>query len=302
MQRLIEGTPGQEAEVWVQDRGGGALRLRGTLVIEDLSDVLTEISSRTGANGPLNPVTQFMLSEASNHLAERLSGNDHAKNARAGHVPRLLSTALGHQPFVESVLGMSQHQMLRRWPHATSWYTDVIKYMLRPSRFLPTFDSLHEAATAWSTGTLGEFVRRFADHALGLGFDQTQLRVAEALQLLWPDYEPMRDAIAAYRHEVGVLWQPMYFAALRAYGLVLRPGIDPDETAWAMNSMNSREFLERLAGFTLEHTDAAGNPWTLTGWNTLVILAGVCTDEDGSPVNPFDLETRLPVRPITFDV
>ena len=93
MQRLIEGTPGQEAEVWVQDRGGGPLRLRGTLVIEDLSDVLTEISSRTGANGPLNPVTQFMLSEASNHLAERLSGNDHAKNARAGHVPRLLSTA-----------------------------------------------------------------------------------------------------------------------------------------------------------------------------------------------------------------
>lgn len=287
--------------MWVQDRGGGPLRLRGRIVVEDLTGVLTEISSRTGANGPLNPVTQYMLSEASNHLAERLTGGDNRKGGRAGHVPRLLSTALGHQPFVESVLGMSQHQMLRRWPHATSWYTDVIKYMLRPGRFLPTFESIRKAATAWSTGPFGDFVRRFVDHSLGIGFDQTQLRVAEALQLLWPDFEPTREAITAYRLDVGVLWQPMYFAALRAYGLVLRPGIDPDETAWAMSSMNSREFLERLAGFTLEHVDDAGNKWALTSWNTLMLVAGVCTDEDGRTLSPFELETRMPVRPITFD-
>lgn len=32
---------------------------------------------------------------------------------------------------------MSQHQMLRRWPLASDWYTDVINYVLRPARTLP---------------------------------------------------------------------------------------------------------------------------------------------------------------------
>ena len=52
MARIIEGTPGQEAEVWIQDRGAPAASLRATIVIEDLSDVLTCISARSGANGP----------------------------------------------------------------------------------------------------------------------------------------------------------------------------------------------------------------------------------------------------------
>ena len=70
--RVTEGTPGEPAEVWVPDRGGGPLRLRATIQIEDLSGVLTCISSRSGANGPQNPVTQFILAQAAEHLAVRL--------------------------------------------------------------------------------------------------------------------------------------------------------------------------------------------------------------------------------------
>ena len=58
--------------MWVQDKGGGRPLLRGTVLIEDLSPVLTCISSRSGANGPLSPVTQYILQEAANYLAERL--------------------------------------------------------------------------------------------------------------------------------------------------------------------------------------------------------------------------------------
>ena len=61
MRRVTEGAPGEEVEVWVQDKGGGRPLLRGTVLIEDLSPVLTCISSRSGANGPLSPVTQYIL-------------------------------------------------------------------------------------------------------------------------------------------------------------------------------------------------------------------------------------------------
>ena len=72
MERLIEGIPGERAAVWVQDRGGGPLRLREEIVIEDLSPVLTSLAASSGANGPLNPVTQYMLARTADHLAERL--------------------------------------------------------------------------------------------------------------------------------------------------------------------------------------------------------------------------------------
>ena len=123
----------------IQDRGASDTRLRSTLIIEDLSDVLTCISARSGANGPNNPVTQYILSQAAEYLAERLI-EDAAPGSGGGSVPRTLSGALGHQPFIESVLNMSQHQMLRRWPLATDWYTDVIHYVMRPSRFTRAID------------------------------------------------------------------------------------------------------------------------------------------------------------------
>ncbi len=297
VERLIEGTPGEQAAVWVQDRGGGPLRLRGHVVIEDLSDVLTSISSRTGANGPLNPVTQYMLSRAANHLADRLI--DDAGPTRDGRdaVPRILSSALGHQPFVESVLEMSQHQMLRRWPLATDWYTDVINYVMRPSRFDQKFEDLLETVDEASQANLGDFIQRFAYEAYTYADNTKVVRVAEALQALWPDYPPVQDAMAAYRKHVLERYIPIYRGALHAYGLRPREGMDITVVGWAFNALHAREALEFLAGQTTTHAGPDGKPWSMTSWTVLLIIAGAVTDEEGNTFHPYELAERLPVRP-----
>ena len=298
MERLIEGTPGEEAAVWVQDRGGGPLRLRGHVMIEDLSSVLTSISSRNGANGPLNPVTQYMLARAANHLADRLI--DDAPPTREGRdsVPRILSSSLGHQPFVESVLEMSQHQMLRRWPLATDWYNDVINYVMRPARFDPKFDQLMGNVAEMTAGTFGEFVRTFAYEAYTYADNTKVVRVAEALQALWPDYPPVRNAMAQYREHVMTRYVPLYAAAMRAYGLVARSGMDLHQMGWAFNALHAREALEHLAGQTTTHTTPDGTVWSLTAWTIMVLIAGATSTEDGERIDAVDLINRMPVRPL----
>ena len=300
VERLIEGTPGEQAAVWVQDRGGGPLRLRGQVVIEDLSSVLTSISSRTGANGPQNPVTQYMLSRAANHLADRLI--DDAGPTRDGReaVPRILSSALGHQPFVESVLEMSQHQMLRRWPLATDWYTDVINYVMRPVRFDPKFDLLCETMDEASSAPLGGLIRQFAYQASTYADNTKVVRVAEALQALWPDYPPVANAMGAYRRTVLERYIPLYEETMRAYGLVARRGMDIQVIAWAFNALHAREAMEFLAGQTTTHTDSDGTSWSMTAWTVLVIIAGGVADEEGRTFHPAELAERMPVRPFTM--
>ncbi|MDO5534533.1 MAG: hypothetical protein Q4F65_07775 [Propionibacteriaceae bacterium] len=299
MERLIEGTPGQEAAVWVQDRGGGPLRLRGHVLIEDLSGVLTRISSASGANGPLNPVTQFMLERAANHLAERLI--DDARLGRQGResVPRILSSALGHQPFIESVLEMSQHQMLRRWPLATDWYTDVINYVMRPTRFDDKFHRLVATMTEHADAPLGAFVRTFAREAFTYADNTKVIRVAEALQSLWPDYPPVRNAMASYRQHVKERYVPLYEAALEVYNLHLRPGLDLGNIGWAFNALHAREALEFFAEQTTTHTSAQGDEWSMTAWTVMLIIAGSVTDAEGNALHPDELAARLPSKPFS---
>ena len=296
----MEGTPGEPAAVWVQDRGGGPLRLRGHVVVEDLTGVLTSIASRSGANGPLNPVTQYMLARAANHLADRLI--DDAAPSRDGResIPRILSSALGHQPFVESVLEMSQHQMLRRWPLATDWYTDVINYVMRPARFDPKFDMLAASVGQAASASLGELVRRFAYEASNYADSTKIVRVAEALQALWPDYPPVANAMGAYRESLLEHYIPLYTATMRAYGLVLRPGMDATIVAWAFNALHAREAIEFLAGQATTHVAQDGTKWSMTAWAVVVILAGATTDEAGNTLTPVELAARLPVRPFVM--
>lgn len=300
MERLIEGVPGEEAAIWVQDRGGGPLRLRGHLVVEDLSDVLTNISSRSGANGPLNPVTQYMLARAANHLADRLI--DDAPPTREGRdsVPRILSSSLGHQPFVESVLEMSQHQMLRRWPLATDWYTDVINYVMRPARFDAKYDTLYATLAQFANAPFGDFVRNFAYQAFTYADNQKVVRVAEALQALWPDYPPVRKAIAQYRQTVIDQYVPIYRALMHSYGLVPRDGMDIQPISWAFNALHAREALEHVAGQNTTHVHD-GVEWSLTGWTCLVLICGATRPEEGGFLEPHELMARMPIRPLQFD-
>lgn len=296
MARVTEGMPGEVEEVWVRDRGDGAPRSRGTVLIEDLADVLTCIASRSGANGPQNPVTQYILSEAANYLAERLVVDvAPAKDGREP-VPRMLSSALGHQPFIESVLNMSQHQMLRRWPLATDWYQDVISYVLRPSRF-DRQDGLTQAQfDQWATGPFGDFLRQFADAAFVPNENPRVLRMAEALQSLWPDYPPVKAAMLSYRRSMMTIWAPRYEAAVHRYGLRLCPEFSLEEIAWAFNAIQARETFERLADPEMPHHVAAdGTRWTMTARAGLMLVAGAVTDLEGRPLSYTELVDRMPV-------
>lgn len=298
VERIIEAQPGDEVPIWIQDRGGRGLRLRGHIVIEDLRPVLSAIATQQGANGPQNPVTQYMLAEASHYLADRLLDDGQPTNDGRASVPRTLSSALGHQPFVETVLGMSQHQMLRRWPLASDWYTDVINYVMRPARFTSPSSPLAPQLVEHATGPLGDLIRFFVDESYRLAAASRTIRVAEALQTLWPDYPPVRHAMASYRHEVLEQYVPLYNAIIAAYDL--RPHRDIDLTAisWAFNALSSRNIIEQLADQNPIRVDAHGTPWTLAAYNCLLLVAGSCTDHAGRTLPPEEFAALLPVAPL----
>lgn len=293
VERLTEGVPGEVAEVWVQDRGGGKPRLRGTVVIEDLTGVLTAISAPSGANGPLNPVTQFILAKAADHLAERLA--DNAVSGDRESVPRILSSSLGHQPFIEQVLGMSPHQIIRRWPLASDWYTDVINYVMRPSRFDPLHRATVEQIGAWASGSFGNFLKTFGATVTRGTLPEHVVRVAEALQSLWPDYAPVRRALDGYQRQVRELWLPLYLEALTHYGLTVREGVDPEDLAWAINALQARETLENLGKPEAELVGDGGERWSRATRGVLFILVGTLTDLEGRMLSHDELLTRMPV-------
>lgn len=296
MRRIIEGTPGEEAEVWIQDKGAHSPRLRARLVIEDLSEVLTSISSRNGANGPNNPVTQYILAQAAEYLAERLI--DDANPGRDGRdsVPRTLSSALGHQPFIEGVLNMSQHQMLRRWPLATDWYQDVINYVMRPSRFTRATDEVAKQFEIWAQGSLGDLMRNFSDTVFRIDGDPKVLRMAEALQALWPEYPPVKAATITYHQQIQTMWAPLYERVLNNYGLQVRPELTFAELGWGLNALQTRETWERLAGIENEQRPLGGHRWTITARDSLILLAGGVTGVDGTVYSPTELAALMPVH------
>lgn len=296
MGRIIEGNPGEQAEVWIQDRGAGAPRLRGHIVIEDLSGVLTSISARSGANGPNNPVTQYILAQAAQYLAERLIEDAAPGPDGRESVPRTLSGALGHQPFIESVLNMSQHQMLRRWPLATDWYQDVINYVMRPSRFTRATEEVARHFDEWSAGRLGDFVRHFSDAVFRLDGDPQVLRMAEALQALWPEYPPVKQATMVYHQQIQTMWAPLYAECMRRYGLTLRPEFSLAELGWAFNALQTRETWERLAGLdTMSKRSFDASRWSITARAGFMVMAGAVMGEDGTLYAARELVELLPV-------
>lgn len=262
--------------------------------MEDLDSVLTRISNRSGVNGPQSPVTQYILQQAAERLADRLVGDIDTSLTGEG-VPRVLSAALGHQPFIGTVLGMSQHQMLRRWPMAGDWYTDVVNYVMRPARFDFAHTTTLERMAEWATKPLGEYIRLFTDHQAATVGNRPTARIAEVLQLLWPDYPPVREALETYRATVNESWVPIYSQTMNLYGLKLRPEVSIEEVAWMLNAVYSRDTLERLANVdVVKHDESNRARWNMTARSALLITAGIATDLDGRQLSLTDLEHRRP--------
>lgn len=195
---------------------------------------------------------------------------------------------------------MSQHQMLRRWPQATAWYTDVINYMLRSTRNDEVDQRLADSAPRWATASLGEFLREVAIHSTSANANDKERRVAEALRILWPDFPPVQNAFANTDRELKERWRPVCLATLETYDLELRPGVSPDTLVWAMDAMNSRQTLEAISGNGPTSERVAGTYWPSSAWATAILFSGACTDRAGNSLSPNEISERQPARTYTL--
>lgn len=226
--------------VVVQGRAARRPEPRGEVVIGDLREVLTRISVRSGANGPQGPVTQYLLARAAEHLSAQLTG-DALGRADREPVPRVLSALLGHEPFVENVLGMSAHQMRRRWPLATDWYADVVSYVLRPNRWTANHVAVLSEFETWLTRPAGEFLKLLGQHQLQACRAAELFRLGDVLSDLWPDYPPVMRARAVEHSWRLRRWMPVYAIVLEHYGLRVRSGADFEVVAWAVAALITME-------------------------------------------------------------
>lgn len=152
--------------MWIQDKGGIKPRLRGHIVIEDLRPVLSTIATRQGANGPQNPVTQYMLAEASNYLADRLLDDGRIDDevgphdpphivGRAG-TPTVRGERLGDEPTSDAA--GAGHGLPTGTPTSSTTSCVPRASPAPPPRSLPN-------SSSWGKGPLGGVVRFLIDEA-----------------------------------------------------------------------------------------------------------------------------------------
>lgn len=267
----------------------------GTVVIEDLTGVLDRISTRLGPSGPQSPVTQFILLQAARTLLGRLK-EDTVTTADRDSVPRVLSSLIGHEPFVETRLGLSVHQMRRRWPTATNWYADLVNYILRPSRFDTIAREAAEHLPQWLAMPLGELARAFGEQQLRATQDDQLMRLAETIEALWPDYEPVRLAATRYHHAAYATWAPVYETLLCNYRLRMREGVELRDFVWMFNSLITQEARQRtvLPEMPWCHDRTAGDERTNASRAAMIFTAGATVGLDGRPLSLPELYARTP--------
>jgi hypothetical protein len=286
---------GQQAEVRAQPKGGGAERVIGSVVIEDLTDVLDRISTRRGPSGPQSPVTQYILAQAAGTLLGRLK-EDTVTTEERDSVPRVLSSLIGHEPFVETRLGLSVHHMRRRWPTAANWYADLVNYILRPSRF----DAIAREAALhlpqWLGMSLGELARAFGDQQLRATQDDQLMRLAETIEALWPDYEPVRLAARRYQEAAHAMWAPVYESLMCTYRLRMREGVELRDFVWMFNSLVTQEARQRtvLPELSWCLDSIAGDTRSYTSRAAMIFVAGATVSLDGNAMTLEDLYARTP--------
>ena len=268
------------------------LQDRGTVVIEDLRDILGQIAYRDGPNGPQSPVTQYILREATTHLAGALVADVVGTH---GEVPAVLATLVGHDSFATKTLHISRNHMRRRWPLASSWYADLIAYALRPQRYSINAQAVLKELPTWMDGPLGGLIAQFAAAEVDSSQDPHLYRLGETIMTLWPDYPPVRQALRVYQRSVSEIWAQVYLGILHRYGLRLRDGVHIDDACWVFQALVIREGEERRIDPATRTIDIPGfDAAPLSAQAILVYLAGAVLTEDGAALDVRRLATRMP--------
>ncbi len=269
---------------------------RGEVVIEDLSGVVTRLSARAGPNGPQGAVTQWMLREASAHLAEQLA-TDLAPRESGEAMPRILSALVGHEPFVKGVLDASIHQLNRRWPIASDWYADLIAYIMRPRPAAVNMTEMGAYVGEDDDVSLADLVSGLARFQLAVIRDPQVFTLAETLRTLWPDHPEVQAAYARVQDAQFEQATELVEFALSAYGLHLRPGVTAFDVVWAIQALSSWDYREERIrpdrSDPADPVDGAGRPRSARA--VLQYLAGALQDRDGAALTLADLYARRPL-------
>ena len=288
---------GDEVEVRAQVRGQADEDVLGTVVIEDLDGIVRHLPPGDGANGPRSPMTQFLLQAAVSEMGKRLAqgpalrvDEDAAPNHDAA-VARVMSSLVGHEPFVTNTLGLSVHQMRRRWPVAGDWYADLVRYVLRGTRS-DIGDRIRSDEEEWLSLDLGEFMSLAVTLRWSSYRHPELLGLAQTIRSLWPAYEPVIDA--THDGEAGMArWGPFITYLLSRFGLRLRPGVSIGEILWSFDALASteeqraRSRSESILFAEVSEAAPGGRDYPYPARAVMLILAGALVDEDGQPV-PLD--------------
>ncbi len=290
---------GDNVPVVAHRRGSAEPTVLGHIELEDLRTVVVRTATGHGPNGPQGPMTQYILAEAVRYLADQL-GADVQPRAGREPVPRVLSALVGHERFVEDVMGISINQMRRRWPSATDWYADLLAYILRPSRHDANYTRLQTAVAHWFTLPFGEFAKELSGAQIAQAQEADLYGLADTVRWLWPEHPVVRDSLASSLNALYGLWIPILHKVFEVYGLRPRETVEPEEIAWTLNAMMSWESHQwSIDEQLVRYVDTSdGRRRSRTARSAMVYFLGACEDVDGQPMTLAGLYARKPrIRP-----
>lgn len=289
---------GERVPILASRRGSPERNVLGHIELEELRKVVVRTATTHGPNGPQGPMTQFILAEAVRHLATQMGADVQPKGGREP-VPRVLSALVGHERFVEEVMGISINQMRRRWPSASDWYADLLAYILRPSRHDANYERLQNALPGWLSLPLGEFARWLAGAQISQALDMNLYGLADTVRWLWPEHPVVRASLAASLSALNELWVPILHEVFEVYGLQARQGVEAEEIAWTLNALMSWEShqwsIDRRLVRYVDSSD--GRSRSRTSRAAMVYLLGACEPVEGSSLTLLDMYARVPRRP-----